>query len=112
MTKVLDKKFEKEITEITGKIVKNYKPEKIILFGSAASGNLTTDSDADFFIIKRTEDDFFKRCINVRRIIRDKGIPVDIIVYTPEETKKRYNMGDFFVREILDEGKILYEKQS
>jgi len=45
--------FEKQIESITAQIIKKYKPEKIILFGSAARGEISADSDADFLIVKK-----------------------------------------------------------
>ena len=45
--------FKKEIENITRQIIEKYKPEKIILFGSAVQGTMTRDSDVDFLIIKK-----------------------------------------------------------
>jgi len=53
--------FEKEINYITRQIIEKYKPEKIILFGSAARGELNLNSDADFLIIKK-ETPLLKIC--------------------------------------------------
>jgi predicted nucleotidyltransferase len=50
----MDDHFESEVRKITKQIIEKYKPEKIILFGSAARDQLTPDSDADFLIIKKT----------------------------------------------------------
>lgn len=98
----------KEIKEISDKIVKNYSPEKIILFGSYGSGNPTKDSDVDLFIIKETKRHQHKRHLQVRRIIKGE-LPVDVLVYTPKETQRRLKMGDFFIKDILKKGKVLYE---
>ena len=99
-----------EIKKITRDIVKKYNPEKIILFGSLAWGKPSRDSDVDLFIIKKTKKNLLERIRDVDRILLDRIIPLDILVYTPEQIKKRLNLGDFFIKDILTKGKVLYEK--
>jgi uncharacterized protein len=101
-------RFEKEIENITKQIIEKYKPEKIILFGSAAHGKLTPDSDADFLIIKK-ETPFYgvDRMRELSRMI-ERDIPVDLLVYRPEEIEKRLAMGDPFLKAIFKEGKVVY----
>jgi uncharacterized protein len=100
--------FEKEIHRITQQIIEKYKPEKIILFGSAARGEGSPDSDADFLIIKK--DTPFYGSDRVRELSRlvDRKIPVDLLIYRPEEFEKRLQMGDPFLKAIIKEGKVLY----
>jgi uncharacterized protein len=97
-----------EIDKITRQIIEKYRPEKIILFGSAARGNLGPDSDADFLIIK-TDTPLYgaDRIRELSRMI-DRDIPVDLLVYRPEELEQRLKMGDPFLKAILKEGKVLY----
>lgn len=90
------------------RIAENYKPEKIYLFGSFAWGKPTNDSDVDLFIIKNTEQKHLDRDKTVRRII-NRELPIDLLIYTPQETERRLGIGDFFIRNILRNGKILYE---
>jgi len=100
--------FEKEIQNITYQIIEKYKPEKIILFGSAAQGERNLDSDVDFLIIKK-ETPFYgaDRIRELSRII-DRKIPVDLLIYRPEEFENRLKLGDPFLKLILKEGKVLY----
>ncbi|OGZ83903.1 MAG: hypothetical protein A2599_01375 [Candidatus Staskawiczbacteria bacterium RIFOXYD1_FULL_39_28] len=98
-----------KIAEITKRIVEEYDPEKVILFGSFAWGEPGPDSDVDLLIVKNTTDDFFERGIAVRRII-DGVLPVDILVRTPEEIKRRLMLGDSFYVNIIKNGKQLYGK--
>lgn len=100
----------KKLKKITQRIVKEYKPEKIILFGSYAWGRPTADSDFDLCIIKRDKKDFLKETRKIRGII-DGKIAADILVYTPDEMKRRFEMGDHFFRQIIKMGKTLYEKE-
>ncbi len=100
---------QKDIQAVVKKIAENYKPEKIYLFGSFAWGKPTFDSDVDLFVVKQTDKDRLSRDIEVQRII--KGIlPVDALVYTPAELARRLAFGDFFVKNIINKGKIIYEK--
>ena len=102
------KRLKGEINSITKQIIKKYKPEKIILFGSAARGEFGLNSDLDFLIIK---DDVpfngIERRWQVRGMIK-KSTPADFLVYRPEELKTSISLEDPFVKTILKEGKILY----
>ncbi len=102
--------MEKKIQEITDKIVREYQPEKIILFGSYAWGKPTKDSDVDLFIIKETEKNIFARNREVGRIVFGSRIAIDALVYTPEQFKSRERMGDPFVQKIINNGKVVYEQ--
>jgi len=102
--------YKQEIKKIVDKIVKNYKPEKIILFGSFANGKPNKDSDVDLFIVKNTKKNLLERIRKVDRILMDRVIPIDILVYTPGQVRERLNLGDFFVKDILTNGKVLYDK--
>lgn len=104
------KEIEKKIQKIADKIVAEYRPEKIILFGSYAWGNPHQDSDLDFFIIKKTDDPMLKRIVDVDRLFLRRDFAMDFLVYTPDQVKKRKEMGDQFVANILNKGKLLYAK--
>ena len=65
---------EKEIKDITDQIVAKYDPEKIILFGSAARGNFTPDSDLDLLIIKKNTPLYgIDRMRELRRMIKKRS---------------------------------------
>ena len=100
--------FEKEIGSITAQIIEKYKPEKIILFGSAVNGQLDSDSDVDLLIIKKDTPLYGADRIRALSRIIDRNIPVDFLVYRPEEFQKRLEMGDPFLKAVLKEGKVLY----
>lgn len=102
--------FKIEIEKSVTKIKNAYKPEKIFVFGSYAEGKLTSDSDIDFFIIKKTTKTRQERQREVSRILVDREVPMDIIVFTPAETEKRKKIGDSFVLNILNSGKLVYAK--
>lgn len=102
-------KNQKKLDQVVKLIVKKFKPEKIILFGSYAWGKPTKDSDVDLFIIKKT-DDIMQTEMEIDGSIRPRPFPIDLIVYHPENVKKRIKMNDFFIKDVTFKGKILYEK--
>ena len=102
---------DQKIKDITDKIVTEYQPEKIILFGSFAWGNPTKDSDIDLLVIKKSDKSRFERAREVYTMISKKGKAVDIIVYTPEEVEKSINdYKNLFIEDIMRNGKVLYSK--
>ena len=105
-----DRKVKKMILEIAEKIKRDYKPEKIILYGSYARGKPDRDSDIDMLIIKETRERLIDRMVAVSRIVSDPDmlIPFEPIVLTPGELSERLNIGDQFIKEILEKGETLY----
>ena len=100
--------IEREIANITQQIIEKYKPDKIILFGSAARGELSQDSDADFLIIKKATPLYGSDRIRELSRLIDRNIAVDLLIYRPEEFDKRLRMGDPFLKSVMQEGKVLY----
>src|SRR5512146_714835 len=93
------------------RIVSRLKPEKIILFGSYAYGNPTPDSDVDLLVIMKTKAREIDRYIAVSNLLYPRQFPVDILVKTPKEVQEvSRKKGNFFMREILTKGKVIYER--
>ena len=92
------------------KIVDELKPEKIILFGSYAYGKPTPHSDVDLLVVLKTSAPLKERSWKVSRLLLPRPFPVDLLVKTPKEIEKALKSGDFFLREILTRGKVLYER--
>ncbi|MBI2591132.1 MAG: nucleotidyltransferase domain-containing protein [Candidatus Brennerbacteria bacterium] len=103
---------QEKIKQVVDKIVKEFEPEKIILFGSYAWGEPDKDSDVDLFIIKETDKNIFERNREAQRIIFGSGIPIDVLVYTPKQLIRREKLGDQFVQEIINKGQIIYEQSA
>jgi len=102
---------ERELATIVQRLVRRYRPEKIIMFGSAAAGTTDADSDIDLLIIKETEDGYFDRLGKVRRLL-DTWQPLDIFVLTPLELRKAVAENrHFVVEEILKKGRVVYERR-
>lgn len=93
------------------RLVSELKPEKIILFGSYAYGMPTPDSDVDLLIVMRTRAKAIDRYVAVSNILHPREFPVDIIVKTPKELRDAAGKkSNFFLREIMAKGKVLYER--
>ena len=107
----MPKTYQKEIKKITKQIVENYHPEKIILFGSYAWGKPNENSDVDLFIVKETSKRRTDRHLEVDKILSDRNIPLDVLVYTPQEIKNRMLLEDFFVKNIIQQGKTIYARK-
>jgi predicted nucleotidyltransferase len=100
------------ITYIARKIAESFNPEKIILFGSYAWGIPEKDSDLDLFVIMESTERPIKRAASLRRVLKDRYVPMDILVRTPEELKHRIDIGDPFIKKILRDGQVIYARDS
>jgi len=103
--------MEKKIQEVANKIVKDYNPEKIILFGSYAWGNPTKDSDVDLFIVKDSPKKGRGIAYEIDRSIFPRPFAIDILAYTPTEVKEKIEKDrNLFIEDVINNGKILYAK--
>ncbi len=102
----MKQRVDARLHQIGARIKKEYRAEKVILFGSYAAGKASEDSDVDLLIVAPTNERFFERMATVRRLIRDlrRGLPVAPIVLTASELDRRKKAGDPFIRNILKTG--------
>lgn len=98
----------KKITEFGRQIGEQFHAERVILFGSYAQGKVTADSDVDLLVIGQFKGRSVDKSVEIRMKLRPL-FPVDILIRTPEKVQQRIKMGDCFMREILEKGKVLYE---
>ncbi len=108
----MERKIDKILNEIVEKLQREYKPLKIILYGSYAYGTPNVDSDIDLLILKNTSERSVDRFVKVKKIIYNpkRKIPITPLIYSPDEVKERLRIGDDFIKEILNKGVTLYEK--
>lgn len=100
----------KSLRPAVQKIVQELEPEKIILFGSYAYGTPNPHSDVDLLVIMKTHASLKDRSWAVSRLLLPRPFPVDILVKTPQEVEEALGTGDFFLKEILTLGKVLYDR--
>lgn len=103
-----EEKLKKELSRIISKL-RQLELEKIILFGSLATGNIEFTSDLDLIIIRRTKKRFLKRLEEIYEYLEPR-CAIDILVYTPEEFDKLLKESNF-IKDAVKEGKTLYEKK-
>ena len=91
-------------------IVRNCDPERIILFGSAATGRTHQGSDLDLLVVMDSTLPRHKRAAPIRLLFSPYPCPMDILVYTPTEIRKWRGTTNHIVTEALDRGKVVYER--
>jgi predicted nucleotidyltransferase len=101
----------RELRRVAEKIITEYQPEKIILFGSWAWGVPHEWSDIDLFILKESNKRRLEREQELRlKLFGNKFPPLDLLIYTPKELEKRLSIEDFFIGDIVQKGTILYAR--
>ena len=98
----------RHIEKYVGEVVRQFHPDRIVLFGSHATGTARKDSDVDLLVVMRHKGAAAEQAARIRRSIR-AGFPLDIVVRSPAAIRKRLAMGDGFIRDILERGKVLHE---
>lgn len=91
-------------------IISGYAPEKIIVFGSHATNSANDDSDLDLLIIKNTNEPFYHRLRQVRRLFSKQLLPLDLFVYSPEEYEENKNKINHIANIAMKQGIVAYEK--
>jgi len=103
---------EEIIQVIVSRIAETIHPQKIILFGSWARGERGPHSDIDILVIQESSQPRPQRYAQVRRLFWGMGLPMDILVYTPEEFARYQAVPGSFTHTVALEGKVLYAQPS
>lgn len=101
---------ESQLTNLLEKLLRHIQPEKVMVFGSYASGTATAASDIDLLVIWDSDLPRDQRQEAISRALRPRQIPVDILAYTPAEVTRCLLSPGSFVDHILNTGKVLYER--
>jgi len=96
---------------IVDRILSVVQPERIVLFGSRARANARPDSDIDLLVIARSDQPRYRRAAPLYGALSDILIPMDILVYSPQEVFEWSAVPQAFVTTAIREGTVLYEKQ-
>ncbi len=98
----------RQIRNYVRKLTDRFHPQQVVLFGSYAYGRPSPDSDVDLLVIMPHNGPPAFMASEIRKRIR-AGFPLDLVVRSPEEIRRRLAMGDDFIREIVERGMPLYE---
>ncbi len=99
--------IEKELALLVERANERYEVDQIIVFGSAASGNVGPWSDIDVVIVGRTTLPIHKRLVDIASIASDR-VSMDILLLTPEEYAQSISTRRFFREEIRDKGRVVF----
>ncbi len=98
----------KDIEDLGRRIAHEFKPRRIVLFGSHARGTASTDSDVDLLVVLAHEGSPIEKSVEIRLRVRP-SFPLDLIVRSPDKVRERLQMGDTFLKGVLEQGVVLYE---
>ena len=102
--------LDRELKRITEAVVRDYHPQRIILFGSLATGRVHEWSDIDLAIVKDTPRRFLDRIGDVHQLV-DPQVGFNVVVYTPQEVAQMAEQDHYFwVDEIVKKGRVLYDQ--
>jgi predicted nucleotidyltransferase len=98
----------REIEQLSEQIAREFQPLKIILFGSHANGKPAWDSDVDLLVVMAFKGRPNHQAVKIRSRL-NTTVALDLLVRTPQQVSERLAMGDTFMRDILERGKVVYE---
>ncbi|MBM3272535.1 nucleotidyltransferase domain-containing protein [Candidatus Kaiserbacteria bacterium] len=98
------------IQRMARRIVRRFKPERIILFGSRARGDATPDSDVDLLVVMPVTGSRREKQLEIRLALHHgfATVPTDVILVTPQEYITDARLSGTIVRPAVREGKVLY----
>ena len=99
-----------QIDRMVRRIVKQFDPDRVILFGSHARGEAGPDSDVDLLVVMPVEGSRREKRLEIRAALHDIPVSKDIVVVTPEQFEKQSALAGTIVRPAVQEGKVLYER--
>ncbi|MDE0206273.1 MAG: nucleotidyltransferase domain-containing protein [Candidatus Tectomicrobia bacterium] len=96
------------LDDIIRRVVEVAQPEQIILFGSAARGDMNRHSDVDLLVVK---DGAHRRHLakRIHKSLHGAGAPVDVVVVTPADVQRYKNSHALVIKPALQEGRVVYE---
>jgi len=100
------------LADIVRRIVEVARPQRIVLFGSAARGAMGPNSDVDVLVVKSGRFHRGRLLEAIYRKLHGAGAPVDVVVVTPEELERYRDDPCLIVAPALREGKLVYGSQT
>jgi len=100
-----------EIQTFVDDVIRQFRPQEVILFGSYAYGIPTRDSDVDLLVVMEHEKSALKAALDIR-LTCPRQFPLDLIVRSPAYLRDRLAHHDSFHCEIFEKGERMYERRS
>ena len=98
-----------EIWKMVERIVEQFQPRKVILFGSHAREAGTEDSDVDLIVVMPVKGSKRRQASEIDRALADRLLPLDLIVVTPEEFDRYKDVAGHILYPAVREGKVLHD---
>jgi uncharacterized protein len=98
----------RDIKRVCAQIVREFRPQRIILFGSYAYGRPTPDSDVDLLVVMPLKVRATDKAVEISNRLEHQ-FPIDLLVRSPEELRQRIEWNDFFLREATEKGVVMYD---
>ncbi|MFQ5806945.1 MAG: nucleotidyltransferase domain-containing protein [Phycisphaerae bacterium] len=98
----------RDICELSERIAREFQPDKIVLFGSYAGGRPGEDSDVDLLVVMGYKGRSVDKATEIRQRLEPR-FPLDLLVRSPQEISQRLAWHDWFLMDIFEKGKVLYE---
>jgi predicted nucleotidyltransferase len=104
---------DEQIRNITDTIIRTYRPDKVIIFGSRARGDADDKSDLDVMVISDREKHLpgYKRGLETRLALPEPDVATDVVFYTHEEVDRWKDVRLSFVARVFSEGKVVYDQR-
>jgi predicted nucleotidyltransferase len=102
----------RQINELAKRVAERFRPQKIILFGSYAYGTPSEDSDVDLLVVMPVRGRMVLKAAEILGYayeVTGSAFPLDVLVRTPTLLAKRIALNDFFLREVVEKGRVLYD---
>ncbi len=103
--------LERTLAKMVERIVRRFAPDRIILFGSHATGKAGPDSDVDLLVVMTPRRSKAEQELEILRLLRRYRVPKDIVVTTPEDFGWRKTVPGTIERPAAREGRVLYAKR-
>lgn len=101
---------QERIEEMVRRIVSQFSPDKIILFGSHARGEAGPNSDVDLLVVMPVEGSKRQKATEIDVALADRTVPLDLIVVTPDDFERgRHEIGSILRPAVL-EGRVMYDR--
>ncbi|MGD0093556.1 MAG: nucleotidyltransferase domain-containing protein [Planctomycetota bacterium] len=98
----------RQIKEFAALVAREFRPQRIILFGSYAYGRPGPGSDVDLLVVMPFRGNGLGKAVEIETRVPSR-FPLDLVLRTPRQLQRRLALNDFFLREIVEKGKLLYE---